>query len=45
MKHLTSWCTFFVFNSAWQFAVLIATTALLVRLSRKRRMGFNIAFG
>jgi len=35
MSHFLSWCTFFVINSAWQFVVLVAVTALVVRASPK----------
>lgn len=41
MSHFSIWCTFFVFNSTWQFALLIATTALLVRLSPKAANGLQ----
>ena len=41
MSTFTSWCTFFVFNSAWQLVILVAVTALLVRLSPKMASGLQ----
>ena len=44
MTLLVNWCTFFVLNSAWQFPVLIAIAAVLVRYLPKlsNALGYRV---
>ncbi len=41
MSTFISWCTFFVFNSAWQLIALVAVTGLLLRMFPRMANGLQ----